>query len=126
MLLQLSELSVRTHALPFSCEDLPLGPCSCGQQLEQYQQEVADVRQELLARVGELEGLQRELAAAREEQAGTLEELSQSRQQLQASRHETAQLDHEVREEVAVELHAASYAGPHFSVVAYLCHDNGP
>lgn len=91
--------------LPFSCEDLPLGPCSCGKQLEQYQQEVADVRRELQVRVGELEGLQRELAAAREEQAGTLKELSQSQQQLQASRRETAQLDHEVGEKgVDVEL----------------------
>ena len=96
-LVQLSDLSVQTQPVPFSCEDLPLGPCGCGEQLEQYRCELAGVRHELEARVGELEGLRREVGAVREEQAGTLEELSQSQQQLQVSRREAAQLDHEVR-----------------------------
>ena len=88
---------MQTQSLPFSGEDLPLGPCGCGKQLEQYQRELADVRHELEARVGELEELRREVGVVREEQAGTLEELSQSQQQLQVSRREAAQLDHEVR-----------------------------
>ena len=48
---------MKTQQVPFVKEDLPLGPCGCGEQLAQYEREVGMVRDELGEKVRELEML---------------------------------------------------------------------
>ena len=83
--------------VPFSCQDVSLGPCSCGPLLERYKEDLDQARLDLEERVGQLEVVKLEVTSLQKDDKDKVEELESNRNMLKKTIHERNFLEEEVR-----------------------------